>query len=40
MEVSIVSTALVNITDELQDFKNGAWIINAYLVTFTGTISA
>ena len=37
MEVSIVSTALVEITDELQAFSNSAWVINAYLSSFTGT---
>ena len=36
MEVSIVSTALVEITDELQAFNNSSWVINAYLSSFTG----
>ena len=36
MEVSIVSTALVDITDELQAFKNASWVINSYLLAFTG----
>lgn len=37
IEVSIVSTALVEITDELQAFNNSAWVVNAYLSSFTGT---
>lgn len=40
IEVSIVSTALVDMANELQAFNNGAWIINAYLVAFTGTAIA
>ena len=36
MEVSIVSTALLDITDELQAFKDSSWVINAYLLAFTG----
>ncbi|KAI9706730.1 MAG: hypothetical protein M1820_004700 [Bogoriella megaspora] len=36
MEVSIVSTALVDITNDLQAFKYVSWVVNAYLLTFTG----
>ncbi|KAF2235166.1 MFS general substrate transporter [Viridothelium virens] len=36
MEVSIVSTALVDITNELQAFKHISWVINAYMLTYTG----
>lgn len=39
MEATIVSTALVNIVDDLQAFRDGAWVINAYLVAFTGKLT-
>ena len=38
MEVSIVSTALVDITNKLDAFQNSSWVINGYLLTFTGRI--
>ncbi|KAK0667281.1 multidrug resistance protein 3 [Cercophora samala] len=33
-EITIVSTALVSITSELQEFKRSSWIITAYLLTY------
>ncbi|KAI0165367.1 major facilitator superfamily domain-containing protein [Hypoxylon sp. FL1284] len=38
-EVTIVSTALVSITNELQDFQRASWIVSAYLVTYTGGLA-
>ncbi|KAI0889177.1 major facilitator superfamily domain-containing protein [Annulohypoxylon maeteangense] len=35
-EVTIVSTALVPITNELHDFQQASWVITAYLLTYTG----
>lgn len=37
LEVAIVSTALVAITDDLKSFGQGSWIISAYLLTYTGS---
>lgn len=36
MEVSIVSTALVAITDDLGDFGQSTWVVISYLLTYTG----
>lgn len=36
MEVSIVSTALVAITDDLGDFGQSTWVVTSYLLTYTG----
>ncbi|KAL3473808.1 major facilitator superfamily domain-containing protein [Aspergillus californicus] len=36
LEVSIVSTALVTMTDELQGFSQSSWVVTAYLLTYTG----
>ncbi|KAL2847111.1 major facilitator superfamily domain-containing protein [Aspergillus pseudodeflectus] len=38
LEVSIVSTALVTITNDLQGFSKTGWVVVAYLVTYTGFI--
>ena len=38
IEGTIVSTALVSITDDLQGFERASWIVTAYLITFTGMI--
>lgn len=38
LEVSIVSTSLVSITNSLQGFSQGTWIVTAYLLTYTGTV--
>ncbi|KAI0532016.1 putative multidrug resistance protein fnx1 [Xylaria digitata] len=35
-EITIVSTALVSITNDLRDFSRNGWVINAYLLTYTG----
>ncbi|TVY46233.1 Efflux pump FUS6 [Lachnellula cervina] len=36
LEVSIVSTSLVPITDDLKSFGRSSWIITSYLLTYTG----
>ncbi len=36
LEISIVSTSLVAITDELHGFSQTGWIVVAYLITYTG----
>ena len=36
LEVSIVSTSLITISDALQAFGNSSWIVIAYLLTYTG----
>lgn len=36
LEISIVSTALVSISDDLQGFHKDSWIVTSYLVTYTG----
>ncbi|KAK4200774.1 multidrug resistance protein 3 [Triangularia verruculosa] len=33
-EITIVSTALISITSELQEFRKSSWIITAYLLTY------
>ncbi|PLB52350.1 MFS multidrug transporter [Aspergillus steynii IBT 23096] len=38
LEVTIVSTSLVTITDDLGGFDKTSWIVTAYLTTFTGFI--
>ncbi|KAI9740045.1 MAG: hypothetical protein M1818_004796 [Claussenomyces sp. TS43310] len=35
-EVTIVSTAIVSITNDLNDFAESSWIITAYLITYIG----
>ncbi|KAI0378118.1 putative multidrug resistance protein fnx1 [Hypomontagnella monticulosa] len=35
-EVTIVSAALVSITDDLQDFSRTSWIVTGYLITYIG----
>ncbi|CAG9942771.1 unnamed protein product [Clonostachys rosea f. rosea IK726] len=37
-EVTVVSTALVSITNNLQDYARSSWIITAYLLTYTGCL--
>jgi len=34
-EISIVSTSLVSITDDLQHFSQSSWVVTAYLLTYT-----
>lgn len=36
LEIPIVSTALVTITDDLSGFGKSSWIVAAYLITFIG----
>ncbi|KAL8652529.1 MAG: hypothetical protein Q9210_002627 [Variospora velana] len=36
LEITIVSTALVSISDELHGFHKDSWVITSYLVTYTG----
>ena len=36
LEVTIVSTSLVDITNDLQGFDKTSWIVTGYLITFTG----
>ncbi|KAL4778560.1 major facilitator superfamily domain-containing protein, partial [Aspergillus varians] len=36
LEVSIVSTSLVSVTDDLHGFDQSTWVITAYLLTYTG----
>lgn len=36
LEVTIVSTSLIDITNDLQGFDRTSWIVTAYLLTFTG----
>lgn len=39
LEVSIVSTSLVAVTDDLQGFRRSNWIVTGYLVTYTGKVA-
>lgn len=36
LEVTIVSTSLVDITNNLQGFDRTSWIVTGYLLTYTG----
>ena len=36
LEISIVSTALVQITDDLQISGQSSWVVISYLVTYSG----
>lgn len=36
MEVSIVATSLLAITNELQGFEQGSWMVTSYMLTYTG----
>lgn len=38
LEVTIVSTSLIAMTDELKGFDKTGWITTAFLSTFTGTL--
>ncbi|KAG8671674.1 hypothetical protein FPOAC1_004927 [Fusarium poae] len=37
LDTSIVSTSLVTISHDLNDFTNAPWIVLAYLLTYMGT---
>ncbi|KAJ6108584.1 major facilitator superfamily domain-containing protein [Penicillium sp. IBT 18751x] len=36
IEATIVSTSLVTIVDDLQNFEQSSWIVTSYLLTYTG----
>ncbi|KAJ5936550.1 hypothetical protein N7466_003000 [Penicillium verhagenii] len=36
LEVTIVSTALISITNDLNGFQQTGWIVTAFLTTYTG----
>ena len=38
IEVSIVGTSLISITDDLNSFKQGGWVVTGYLITYTSKI--
>lgn len=38
IETTIVSTALVSITDALHGFNSRDWIVTSYLLTYTGRV--
>ena len=39
LETTIVSTSLVSISDSLSGFEERNWVVTAYFLTYTGTIS-
>jgi hypothetical protein len=38
IEATIVSTSLVTIVTDLQNFEQSSWIITSYLLTYTGSL--
>jgi hypothetical protein len=36
IEVSIIGTSLVSITDDLHGFSQNGWVVTGYLITYTG----
>lgn len=38
MEVSIIGTSLISITNDLGGFKQTGWVVTGYLVTYTGLL--
>jgi len=36
LEVSVVSTSLVTISNDLNEYDRSSWIITAYLITYSG----
>ena len=36
IEVTIVSTSLVEVTNDLHGFDETSWVVSGYLVTYTG----
>lgn len=36
LDVTIVSSALTSITDDLEGFEKRSWIVTGYLATYTG----
>ena len=39
IETTIVSTSLVAITNALNGFQKGNWLVTSYLLTYSGTIT-
>ncbi len=39
IEVSIVGTSLISISDDLHSFKQGGWVVTGYLITYTSKAS-
>ena len=37
LELTIVSTSLVSITNAFAAFQKSSWVVTAYFLTFTGT---
>ncbi|KAI1347995.1 drug resistance transporter [Xylaria sp. FL0043] len=37
-EITIVSTALVSISNDLDDFRRTSWVVTAYLITYTASL--
>ncbi|KAH8783249.1 putative multidrug resistance protein fnx1, partial [Diaporthe sp. PMI_573] len=37
-EITVVGTALVAITNDLEDFARSSWVVTAYLLTYTGCL--
>lgn len=37
IEVSVVGTSLVSISEDLNGFHNSTWVITGYLITYTST---
>lgn len=35
LEISIISTSLVSITNDLKSFSQASWVVTAYLLTYT-----
>jgi MFS family permease len=35
IDITIISTTLVDITNDLRDFKKSSWVVTAYLITYT-----
>lgn len=36
IEVSIIGTSLIAITDDLHGFEEMGWVVTGYLITYTG----
>jgi hypothetical protein len=39
LEIPIVSTSLVGITDDLGGFSKSSWIVESYMLTYVGNFS-
>lgn len=38
MEVSVIGTSLLAITDDLEGFERAGWIVTGYLISYTGML--